>query len=45
MVDMLSFGVMKKVTSDLPVIFEVTRPLQQREATTAFMMSPAFRLH
>jgi 2-dehydro-3-deoxyphosphooctonate aldolase (KDO 8-P synthase) len=31
-VDMLGFGVMKKVTQDLPVIFDVTHALQQREA-------------
>ncbi len=31
-VDMLGFGVMKKVTHDLPVIFDVTHALQQREA-------------
>ena len=31
-VDMLGFGVMKKVTGDLPVIFDVTHALQQREA-------------
>jgi 2-dehydro-3-deoxyphosphooctonate aldolase (KDO 8-P synthase) len=29
-VDMLGFGVMKKVTSDLPIIFDVTHALQQR---------------
>ncbi len=31
-VDMLGFSVMKKVTDDLPVIFDVTHALQQREA-------------
>ncbi len=31
-VDMLGFGVMKKACSDLPVIFDVTHSLQQREA-------------
>ena len=31
-VDMLGFGVMKKVTDDMPVIFDVTHALQQREA-------------
>jgi 2-dehydro-3-deoxyphosphooctonate aldolase (KDO 8-P synthase) len=31
-VDMLGFGVMKKVTNDMPVIFDVTHALQQREA-------------
>jgi 2-dehydro-3-deoxyphosphooctonate aldolase (KDO 8-P synthase) len=30
-VDMLGFGVMKKVTGDLPIIFEVTHALQQRD--------------
>ena len=30
-VDMLGLGVMKKVTQDLPVIFDVTHALQQRE--------------
>jgi len=30
-VDMLGFGVMKKVTGDLPVIFDVTHALQQRD--------------
>ncbi len=34
-VDMLGFGVMKKVTHDLPVIFDVTHALQQREAGAA----------
>jgi len=34
-VDMLGFGVMKKVTHDLPVIFDVTHSLQQREAGAA----------
>ncbi len=32
-VDMLGFGVMKKVTSNLPVIFDVTHALQQRDPT------------
>jgi len=31
-VDMLGFGVMRKVTDDVPVIFDVTHALQQREA-------------
>ena len=31
-VDMLGFGVMKKTTRDLPIIFDVTHALQQREA-------------
>ena len=30
-VDMLGFGVMKKVCNDLPLIFDVTHALQQRE--------------
>ena len=30
-VDMLGFGVMKKVSGDLPVIFDVTHALQQRD--------------
>ena len=30
-VDMLGFGVMKKVCNDLPVIFDVTHALQQRD--------------
>lgn len=30
-VDMLGFGVMKKVCSDLPIIFDVTHALQQRD--------------
>ena len=34
-VDMLGFGVMKKVTNDLPVIFDATHALQQREAGSA----------
>lgn len=34
-VDMLGFGVMKKVTADLPIIFDVTHALQQREAGAA----------
>jgi 2-dehydro-3-deoxyphosphooctonate aldolase (KDO 8-P synthase) len=32
-VDMLGFGVMKKTCGDLPVIFDVTHSLQQREAS------------
>lgn len=31
-VDMLGFGVMKKSTRDLPIIFDVTHALQQRES-------------
>lgn len=31
-VDMLGFGVMKKVTNNLPLIFDVTHALQQRDA-------------
>lgn len=31
-VDMLGFGIMKKVTDDLPIIFDVTHALQQRDA-------------
>lgn len=34
-VDMLGFGVMKKVTGNLPVIFDVTHALQQRESGAA----------
>lgn len=34
-VDMLGFGVMKKTTRNLPVIFDVTHALQQREAGAA----------
>ena len=34
-VDMLGFGVMKKVCNDLPVIFDVTHALQQRDPTGA----------
>lgn len=34
-VDMLGFGVMKKVCDDLPVIFDVTHALQQRDALGA----------
>jgi 2-dehydro-3-deoxyphosphooctonate aldolase (KDO 8-P synthase) len=34
-VDMLGFGVMKKTTDHLPVIFDVTHALQQREAGAA----------
>jgi 2-dehydro-3-deoxyphosphooctonate aldolase (KDO 8-P synthase) len=30
-VDMLGFGVMKRVTGDLPIIFDVTHALQQRD--------------
>ena len=32
-VDMLGFGVMKKVCQDLPIIFDVTHALQQRDPT------------
>ena len=31
-VDMLGFGVMKKVTNNLPIIFDVTHALQQRDS-------------
>ena len=34
-VDMLGFGVMRQATNDLPVIFDVTHALQQREAGAA----------
>lgn len=34
-VDMLGFGVMKKVTNDRPIIFDVTHALQQRESGAA----------
>lgn len=34
-VDMLGFGVMKKVSCNLPVIFDVTHALQQRDAGSA----------
>jgi len=34
-VDMLGFSVMKKTTGDLPVIFDVTHSLQQRESGAA----------
>ncbi|MBE2893677.1 3-deoxy-8-phosphooctulonate synthase [Spirabiliibacterium falconis] len=34
-VDMLGFGVMKKVCGNLPIIFDVTHSLQQREAGAA----------
>ena len=34
-VDMLGFGVMKKVCGNLPVIFDVTHSLQQRESGAA----------
>ena len=34
-VDMLGFGVMKKITGDLPIIFDVTHALQQRESGAA----------
>lgn len=34
-VDMLGFGVMKKVCNDLPVIFDVTHALQQRDPGAA----------
>ncbi|SPA53082.1 3-deoxy-D-manno-octulosonate 8-phosphate synthase [Cupriavidus taiwanensis] len=30
-VDMLGFGVMKKVTNDMPIMFDVTHALQQRD--------------
>lgn len=34
-VDMLGFGIMKKVSGNMPVIFDVTHALQQREAGAA----------
>lgn len=34
-VDMLGFGVMKKTCGDLPIIFDVTHSLQQRESGAA----------
>jgi 2-dehydro-3-deoxyphosphooctonate aldolase (KDO 8-P synthase) len=34
-VDMLGFGVMKKVTNNLPIIFDVTHSLQQRSSLSA----------
>jgi 2-dehydro-3-deoxyphosphooctonate aldolase (KDO 8-P synthase) len=34
-VDMLGFGVMKRVASDLPIIFDVTHALQQRDPSGA----------
>ncbi|RYF66902.1 MAG: 3-deoxy-8-phosphooctulonate synthase [Comamonadaceae bacterium] len=34
-VDMLGFGVMKKVCNDVPIIFDVTHALQQRDAMGA----------
>ena len=34
-VDMLGFGVMKKVCNDLPIIFDVTHALQQRDSGDA----------
>lgn len=34
-VDMLGFGVMKKATADLPIIFDVTHALQQRDPSGA----------
>ena len=34
-VDMLGFGVMKKLCNDLPIIFDVTHALQQRASTGA----------
>jgi 2-dehydro-3-deoxyphosphooctonate aldolase (KDO 8-P synthase) len=34
-VDMLGFGVMKRVTGDLPIIFDVSHALQQRDPTGA----------
>src|SRR5690606_30175275 len=33
-VDMLGFGVMKQVSDNLPVIFDVTHALQQRDASS-----------
>ena len=33
-VDMLGFGVMKKVTGDTPIIFDVTHALQQRDSNS-----------
>lgn len=35
LVDMLGFGVMKKVCDNLPIIFDVTHALQQRDPTGA----------
>jgi 2-dehydro-3-deoxyphosphooctonate aldolase (KDO 8-P synthase) len=32
---MLGFGVMKKITNDLPIIFDVTHSLQQRDSGAA----------
>src|SRR5690554_4214015 len=34
-VDMLGFGVMKQVSNNLPVIFDVTHALQQRDASSS----------
>ena len=34
-VDMLGFGVMKKLTDDVPIIFDVTHALQQRDPSSA----------
>lgn len=34
-VDMLGFGVMKQVTNDMPIIFDVTHALQQRDPNGA----------
>lgn len=34
-VDMLGFGVMKKINNNLPIIFDVTHSLQQRESGAA----------
>lgn len=34
-VDMLGFGVMKRVTNDMPLIFDVTHALQQRDPSGA----------
>nr|WP_240991342.1 3-deoxy-8-phosphooctulonate synthase [Cupriavidus taiwanensis] len=34
-VDMLGFGVMKRVTNDMPIIFDVTHALQQRDPNGA----------
>jgi 2-dehydro-3-deoxyphosphooctonate aldolase (KDO 8-P synthase) len=33
-VDMLGFGIMKKVTNDSPIIFDVTHSLQKRESSS-----------
>ena len=34
-VDMLGFGVMKKITNDLPIVFDVSHALQQRDTGSA----------